>query len=82
MHQPRPGSGVDPVSLLAIVDGRARAIRYDPRRGLAQVALGRLTHGRHTLVFSAGDWQETKNNEDGARTLPNTRRLTTAFAVR
>ena len=76
------GSGVDPVSLLAIVDGRARAIRYDPRRGLAQVALGRLTHGRHTLVLSAGDWQETKNNEDGARTLPNTRRLTTAFAVR
>ncbi len=76
------GSGVDPHSFFATVDGRLHTVIYDPRRGLAEIVSGRLARGRHKLVFRAADYQETKNNEDGARTLPNTRRVSTTFVVR
>jgi subtilisin family serine protease len=76
------GSGVDPEALVATVDGRLRTVIYDRRRGLAEVVAAGLTHGSHRLVVDASDYQETKNNEDGARTLPNTRRLSTTFFVR
>ena len=75
-------SGVDPGSLFATIDGHLRAVVYDRHRGLAEIAAGRLARGRHKLVVAASDYQETKNNEDGPRTLPNTRRLTTTFVVR
>jgi hypothetical protein len=75
------GSGVDPSSLLAQVDGRVRPILYSPTNGLVQVGLGRLATGRHRLVFTAADYQETKNTEDAQTTLPNTRRLATTFVV-
>jgi hypothetical protein len=76
------GSGVDPTSLFARVDGRYRTVAYDARRGLVEVLGGRLPRGRHSLLVSASDYQETKNNENGAKTLPNTRRLATSFLVR
>ncbi len=76
------GSGVDPQSLRAQVDRGFPGIRYNRATGIAVVLLGHLTRGRHRLVFSASDYQETKNNEDGARTLPNTRRVATTFVVR
>ena len=76
------GSGVDPSSLLAQVDGRYRSILYAPSSGLVQIGLGRLAPGRHRLVFTASDYQETKNTEDAHATLPNTRRLATTFVVR
>jgi hypothetical protein len=67
---------------VAIADGRGRRITYAPESGLARVALGSLGRGRHRLVFTASDYQETKNNENGASVLPNTRRLSTTFVVR
>jgi subtilisin family serine protease len=76
------GSGVDRASLVAQVDGKARRIAYSPSRGLATIQLGVLGTGRHRLVFTAADYQETKNNENAASTLPNTRRLVTTFTVR
>jgi hypothetical protein len=76
------GSGVDPDSLVAAVDGRIRRIAYAPGRGLAQVELGALAPGRHRLVFTASDRQESKNNENASLTLPNTRRLAATFTVR
>ena len=77
------GSGVDPQSLLALVDGHYRTLLYRPSTGRVEVVLGhKVARGRHRLVFSAADWQETKNNEDNSRTLPNTRRLSTTFTVR
>jgi hypothetical protein len=76
------GSGVDWPSLSATVDGRLRGVVYFPAAGRAQVRLGGLRRGRHTLVFTASDVQETKNNENAAATLPNTRRLATSFTVR
>jgi subtilisin family serine protease len=76
------GSGVDGSMLVAQVDGRIRRIVYTSRKGLAQVALGRIRRGRHRLVFTASDRQESKNNENASVTLPNTRRLTASFTVR
>jgi len=76
------GSGVDAGSMLALVDGRYRPVRYRPSGDLVQVGLGHLSPGRHRLVFSVADFQETKNNEDAQTTLPNTRRLATTFVVR
>jgi hypothetical protein len=76
------GSGVDWSALLTTVDRSRRRVVYFPGANRAEVQVGALGRGRHTLVFTASDWQEAKNNENGATTLPNTRRLSTAFTVR
>ncbi len=76
------GSGVDPRSLLASVGGRPCRILYRPSTGIVQLGAGRLAPGRHRLLFSVADYQETKNGEDGARTLPNTRVISVGFVVR
>jgi len=76
------GSGVDSSSLLAEVDGSFRRILYTASSGAVQVALPRLRAGRHRLVFSVADNQETKNTENEHLALPNTRRLVTTFVVR
>jgi subtilisin family serine protease len=76
------GSGVDLSSLLAQVDGRYRRIVYASARGLARVEVGRITRGRHRLVFRASDRQESKNNENAGATLGNTRRLAVSFTAR
>jgi len=76
------GSGVDPESLLASVGGRPSHILYGPSIGIVELRVGRLAPGRHRLFFSVADYQETKNNEDGAKTLPNTRVLSIGFVVR
>jgi hypothetical protein len=76
------GSGVDPQSLLALVDGHYHPIVYRPASGRVEVELGRLTRGRHRLFLSVADYQETKNNENASGTLMNTRRLSATFTVR
>ncbi|MGZ4318980.1 MAG: hypothetical protein ACXVRD_06610, partial [Gaiellaceae bacterium] len=76
------GSGVDPQSLVATVGGRTSRILYRPSTGVVELRVGRLAPGRHRLLFSVADYQETKNNEDGTRTLPNTRVLSVGFVVR
>jgi subtilisin family serine protease len=75
------GSGVDAQSLYGVVDGSFGSVVYNPRTHQARLDFGRLKPGRHRLVFGASDWQETKNNENAAGTLMNTRRLTTTFVV-
>jgi subtilisin family serine protease len=76
------GSGVDPSSLVATIDRRPHRIVYTPASGRVRVDLDTLGAGRHRLVFTASDYQETKNNENAASVLPNTRRLATTFTVR
>jgi subtilisin family serine protease len=76
------GAGVNPLTLRAIVDGRARAARYDPRRRVVSVALRGVTPGRHRVVVTLSDYQESKNTENVARILPNTARLRAVFRVR
>jgi subtilisin family serine protease len=76
------GSGVDPSSFTATIDGRGVRVRYFRRTERAIVAGGGLAPGRHTLVLQVADYQETKNMEDVPRILPNTRTLRATFVVR
>jgi subtilisin family serine protease len=73
------GSGVDPASLVVLVDGKER------RAGLAgskvRVQTGGLAKGRHTLRFQVSDYQESRNMENVGPILPNTRIVETSFVV-
>jgi hypothetical protein len=40
-----------------------------------------LPRGRHTVSFTAADYQEAKNNENVRGILPNTRRLQRTFVI-
>jgi hypothetical protein len=71
------GSGVDPASIVATVDGRTVKPTYD--RGTIRIPARK---GRHLLVLSVADFQETKNMEDVPPILPNTRRLRATVLVR
>jgi subtilisin family serine protease len=72
------GSGVDPTSVRATVDGSPHAVSY--ARGVARVS--GLDSGRHSVTLRAADYQETKNMEDIGPILPNTRTLTAALTIR
>ena len=76
------GSGVDPATMLAKVDGGYRRLIWDKPHGLAGVRISTLAPGTHKLVFTVSDYQEAKNNENDGATLPNTRTLTTTFVAR
>ncbi len=76
------GSGVDPTTMTASVDGRFRRLVWDPAHGLVQVRLPALARRPHRLVFTASDYQESKNNENAATVLPNTRHFAATFSVR
>jgi subtilisin family serine protease len=71
------GSGVDPASIAATLDGKATTPRYT---GSAIVV--RAAKGRHRLVLTVADHQETKNMEDVRRILPNTATLRATVRVR
>jgi subtilisin family serine protease len=71
------GSGVDPASVVATLDGRHVKATY--ARGLVRLAAKK---GRHTLALSVADYQESKNMEDVAKILPNTATLHTIVRVR
>jgi subtilisin family serine protease len=71
------GSGVDPGSIEARLDGRTAAAAF--ARGLITVRAGK---GRHTLTLRVADYQETKNMEDVAPILPNTATFKRTVTVR
>jgi hypothetical protein len=66
------GSGVDPSSAVATVDGKDAKVRY--AGGSFRIA---VPVGRHALVLQVSDYQEAKNMEDVAPILPNTTVLRT-----
>jgi subtilisin family serine protease len=74
------GSGVDPAALTARIDGTEHGISYG--RGIARVSLAGVARGSHTVVFSAADYQEAKNNENVPGILPNTRKVQRTFVLR
>ena len=76
------GSGIDPRSIVARVDGARRPSRYSPTAARITIGIGGLAPGRHALAVTAADMQETKNNENQSRILPNTRTLRTSFLVK
>ena len=73
------GSGVDPRSIVVLVDGAPRRATF--RRGVLRVSTAGLRRGAHRLFLQVSDYQETRNMENVARILPNTRKLTTSFRV-
>ena len=73
------GSGVDPSSLSATVDGRTRHVRWTGTRAL--VVAGALARGSHRIVLTVSDYQEAKNMEDVGPILPNTRVFGARFRV-
>ena len=76
------GSGIDPRSVVARVDGRPHPARYVRRAGAIVLSARGLAPGRHTLLLGVSDHQEAKNMENALRILPNTARLRAAFVVR
>jgi subtilisin family serine protease len=71
------GSGVDPQSLQARIDGDLVPVSF--AGGRARLSLADDSRGRHALSFTVSDYQEAKNMENVARILPNTRTLRTTF---
>ena len=74
------GSGVYPPSISASIDGDRVSASF--RTGVVSISTRGLTRGTHRLRLRVSDYQETKNTENVARILPNTRTLTTSFRVR
>jgi subtilisin family serine protease len=71
------GSGVDPLSIAATVDGKVAKVKW--RAGTISIG---ARSGRHALVLRVSDYQETKNMEDVPPILPNTRTLRLTVRVR
>ncbi len=74
------GSGVDPDTLAARIDGSK--VDFDYAAGQVGIALNGLAAGKHTLVLTVSDYQETKNFETFGGVLPNTRVYSVRFTVR
>ena len=74
------GSGIYPQSIRVVVDGSST--RTTLRGGLLSIPTGSLGAGAHRLRVRASDFQESKNTENVARILPNTRWMTATFRVR
>ena len=74
------GSGIYPQSIRVFVDGSST--RATLRGGLLSIPTGSLGAGAHRLRVRASDFQESKNTENVARILPNTRWMTARFTVR
>jgi subtilisin family serine protease len=74
------GSGVDPTSMRASVDGTRHDVTF--KGGLARIASGTLLRGNHRIGLVVSDYQEAKNMEDVARILPNTRNFSGTLKLR
>jgi hypothetical protein len=74
------GSGVDPGSVVARIDGRRVGART--RGATVSVSTADVARGTHVLRLQVSDYQETRNMENVARILPNTRILRVRVVVR
>ena len=74
------GAGVDPNSLEATIDGRTVSARLVGNE--VRISTIGITPGARRLRLSLADYQETRNMENVARILPNTRVLTVSVTVR
>jgi subtilisin family serine protease len=74
------GSGIDPASLAVRLDNRTQVGTLS--KGTVRIATGALSRGRHTLRFQVSDYQETRNMENVARILPNTRVFIVRVTIR
>ena len=73
-------SGVDPASIVARIDGRP--VRARLVGGVVRITTTSVSRGTHVLRLQVSDYQETRNMENVARILPNTRVLRARVTVR
>jgi hypothetical protein len=73
------GSGIDVSSIDATLDGRSARAPLVGRE--IRVPTGSLAPGRHRLRVELSDFQETRNNENVARILPNTRVVSATVTI-
>ena len=81
------GSGIDETTVRVTVDGRAANsvnVLAAINRGSATVSIptAQLKRGKHQLRVQVSDYQESRNMENVAPILPNTRVLTATIVVR
>jgi subtilisin family serine protease len=74
------GSGIDPGSIVAKIDGRSRGFLL--QHNVVAIDGRRLGRGTHRLTFTVSDYQEAKNMENVGPILPNTRTIAASFTVR
>ena len=74
------GAGVYPGSIRIVLDGTSRSGTL--HGGLLSISTSGLSAGTHRLRLRVSDYQESKNTENVARILPNTRTATFTFRVR
>ena len=65
---------------VATIDGSVVSSRF--RAGVVSIVTSGLSTGKHRLRLRVSDYQETKNTENVARILPNTRTLVATFTIR
>jgi hypothetical protein len=70
------GSGVDPRSIIATVDGKSAKVQW-----VAGTIRIKARPGRRALVLRVSDFEETKNMEDVPPILPNTATLRATVRV-
>ena len=73
-------SGVDPLSLDATIDSTSTTAVL--RGGQVRVSTAGIAPGTHRLRLRLSDYQETRNMENVARILPNTRVVVTSVRIR
>jgi hypothetical protein len=66
------GSGVDPDTLAATVDERDADVSFNRSTGVVTIDLRGRAPGKHSVVLSVSDYQETKNDENANGLLRNT----------
>ena len=74
------GSGIDPRSVIVAIDGQRIVFKLSSTR--LRVPLEGISPGKHLLLVSVADFQETKNSESVVGVLPNTTTLRKTITVR
>jgi subtilisin family serine protease len=75
------GSGIDPDEIELTIDRRLPRTATLRPGGLVLLDVSGLRPGRHRLELRVSDRQESKNDENVARVLPNTRIVRTTIVV-
>jgi subtilisin family serine protease len=73
------GSGADPDSIVVTLDGAPRTARLSG--AVLRIPTLGLSPGKHRLRVQISDRQETRNNENVAAILPNTRIVATTITI-
>jgi len=75
-----PGSGIDPTTIKATIDGVTRSARLGS--GTIRVETTGVPRGSHRMRIQVSDYQESRNMENVPPILPNTRVLSKTIMIR